>query len=190
MFQYLIFGNHSKGMITLFLFFIVLLGCAKKITTNYLIENLSFENARNKLTGQEGTVIFKVSSYGFSVDEAQQRCLLDAMQAILFKGIPNSNSVYPLLNNYSILNEKKEFFTSFFGVSDLTNFCNKKCKERYGNISAKYRSFVEFASDGTIMNRVKVGNELRITMAVSVKFIELKKYLIENNIISSNNFEK
>ncbi len=147
------------------------------LTTNYEVKSLA--------QGQEGTVLFKIYSYGKTVEEATERAKMDAIHAVLFKGIPGSNSEKPLIKDMNILTEKGDYFMTFFGVDDLPTRTRNNKKIRYGAEGAPYRMYVALSTDGSInpADRTKIGDEYKVGVAVSVMFHQLRAKLESDGIV-------
>ncbi len=167
---------------------IVLLYCcqtsvsAQTLTTNYEVQALE--------QGKEGTVLMKVFSYGKTTEEAIERAKLDAVHAVLFKGIPGSNCEKPLIGDLSLLQSKADYFKTLFGVDELEGYTRKKKKIRYGTENAPYRLYVSLSTDGSIdpADRLRVGKEYKVGVSVSVQFHALRAQLEKDGIIKAFGF--
>lgn len=161
------------------LFILLLPQCSKKLSYQYETEALE--------QGQQGTVMVKVYSYGSDVDEAIERAKMDAVHAVLFKGIPGSNVEDPLVDNPTqAQKEHSAFFKEFFGVELLDKRVREKGGLRYGSKSADYRLYVEKSNDGSIdpKDRVKVDGGYKVGVTVSVNHKRLRERLEEEGISS------
>lgn len=153
-------------------------GCSKKLSYTYETEALE--------QGKKKTVLLKVYSYGESVDEAIERAKMDAVHAVIFKGIPGSNVEDPLVDDpQKAQKEHSEFFKEFFGVELLDKRLREKGGVRYGPKSADYRLYVERSNDGSINpeDRVKVDGGYKVGVAVSVNHASLRKRLEKEGIV-------
>jgi len=153
--------------------------------SNYEVEALE--------QGTYGTVLMKVYSYDYSVDNAIQRAKMDAVHAILFKGVPGSNSEKPLdKRGYK---SNKEFYDNFFGLYNIKTSEKKIKSGKVDNFNinntfnAPYRTYVVVSNDGTINpnDRLKVGNKYKVGVVVSVNVHSLRKKLEEEKIINKLN---
>lgn len=136
------------------------------------------------IQGDEKTVIFKSTAYGRSAEEAIERAKMLAVYTVIFQGINNTNSMYPMINDDKLLQNKEEYFKAFFGVKNIELMTNGS--NRYGKASADYRNFVAIAGDGSIKanDRIKVGKELKVTIVVSVNIHQLRRKLENDEIIN------
>ncbi len=152
--------------------------CNKELSYNYETESME--------QGEKGTVMFKVYSYGKSVEDAVQRAKMDAVHAVLFKGIPGSNVEDPLVKDQAEAQKKHtKFFKEFFGVELLDKRVREKGGVRYGPKSADYRLYVERSGDGSISpeDRVKVDGGYKVGVPVSVNHSRLRKRLEKEGIV-------
>jgi hypothetical protein len=119
-------------------------------------------------TGLQGTIYFKVFSYGRNQDQAVQNSKSDAIKAILFRGIPGSDVPEPMIRDLSVLDSKVDFFESFF-------------KE------GKYLNYVSISEDGSVDpdDVFKVGKQYKVGVKVSVLKDNLRVYLENSGIIKS-----
>ncbi len=151
--------------------------------TNYEVEVLE--------QGNYQTVLLKVYSYAYSVDDAIQRAKMDAVHAVLFKGIPNSNIYKPMVGDGYQMH--KDYFDKFFGLYIIKT--TKKTIED-GKVdlldinqtfNAPYRLYVQISNDGTIdsNDRLRVGNKYKVGVVVSVNIAQLRKQLENDKIIRS-----
>ncbi len=142
--------------------------------------------------GIQGTVLMKVYSYDKSVKNAIERAKMNAVQAVLFKGIPGSNISKPMVKDGRMAHE--EYFNKFFGLYKV----NKKLRRRDRNkdaidfsrlFNAPYRSYVQVSNDGSLApgDRVKVGNSYKVGVEVSVNHAQLRKKLEEDGVINGIN---
>ncbi len=136
--------------------------------------------------GQQGNVMFKVYSYGETVEEAVKRAKMDAVHAVLFKGVPGTNVEDPLVKNPTKAQEEhSDYFKEFFGVELLKKRMRSKGGLRYGKKSADYRLYVERSSDGSIKpgDRIKVEGGYKVGVMVSVNHKQLRKRLEDDGIV-------
>jgi hypothetical protein len=124
--------------------------------------------------GTQGTYLIKVWSYSKKPDLAIDQAKKNAIHGIIFKGYTGNSSVQgqkPLTNNPNLENEKAPFFKQFF--------------ENEG----KYNKFISLSNDGAVAaeDRMRVGNEFKIGVVVSVNVSLLRKYLEDEGIIKSIN---
>jgi hypothetical protein len=118
-------------------------------------------------TGAEGTELIKVFSYGDNEKDCIEATKLNAIRAILFKGIPGSGLLKPMVTEVGAEEKYKNYFNEFLKPG------------------GKYLNYVALSSDGGIdaRDRLKVGNKLKIGIVVSVQKANLRKELEAANII-------
>jgi len=121
-------------------------------------------------TGVDGTILFKIFSYGKDEDQAIYNSKSDALKAVMFKGIPGSDLVNPMVRDLAALETHKDFFQTFFKT-------------------AQYLQYVSISGDGTIdgEDRLKVGRKYKIGVVVSVQKANLRKLLETAGIIKALN---
>jgi len=121
-------------------------------------------------TGVDGTILFKIFSYGKNEDQAIQNAKSDALKAVMFKGIPGSDLVSPMVRDLSAIETHKDFFQTFFKTE-------------------QYLQYVSISGDGTIdgEDRLKVGKRYKIGVVVSVQKANLRKFLETAGIIKALN---
>jgi len=143
----------------------------------------------------EGNVNFKVFSYGYDADDALERCKMDAVHAVLFRGIPGSSQEKPLIPNIEAFQQHKEYFAAFFGVNSkdisstaVTIFGRIRLLPGYAN--GPYRMYVNYSGDGTINpnDRMKVDNRYKVGVGMSVNVSMLRKRLEKDGILKGFEF--
>lgn len=142
---------------------------AKAQSTNHDFSILNFEVKFIK-TGVDGTTLFKVISEGKNSKQAIDNAKSDAVKAVLFKGIPNSDIIKPLISDSEAVLNFNSFFSDFFS-------------------NEKYLDYVQLLNDGEIAgeDRVKVNGKYKIGLVVSVQKAKLRKLLENERIIKSLN---
>ena len=115
--------------------------------------------------GVQGTEVFKVVVKCKKQKGSLEKAKKNAVEAILFKGIPGSGSIEPIIDENK-LNDVQVVFLNNFLKSD-------------------YLTYVNLANDGTILpgDFIKYGKYYMIGYIVSVNKSSLRKFLEENNII-------
>jgi hypothetical protein len=143
----------------------VLSSCSisSKVTNDYQVECVS--------VGNDGTQLVKVWTYVKNPDKASSQAKINAVHAVIFKGINDGNNGcmqrgLVLKNDTEI--KFKEYFESFF--------------KRNG----RYLSFVSTSGNGIInpADRIKTSNGYKIGIVISVRHAALRKELEENGIIN------
>ncbi|MDD2311754.1 MAG: hypothetical protein PHT14_04380 [Petrimonas sp.] len=120
-------------------------------------------------TGVEGTVLFKVFSYGKNYDRALENAKPNAVKAVIFKGIPGSDISRPMVNEYELSTSQRQFFEDFFN-------------------NGNYLNYVSISGDGSVdpsdVLRIK-RNQYKVGVVVSVQKAALRKYLEETGIVKA-----
>jgi len=120
--------------------------------------------------GTKGSYLIKVWSYSKDQSAAIEQAKKNAVHGVIFRGFAGMNGVArqpAMTNNPNLENEKKEFFDPFFAKG------------------GKYMKFVSITNDGSIdaKDRIKVGQEYKIGVVVSVAVDDLRKDLEDAGII-------
>jgi len=120
-------------------------------------------------TAVEGTILFKVYSYGKNEDACIENAKRNAIKAVLFTGIPGSDLQKPLVADAGAIESHKDYFTAFF----------KK--------GGKYLQYVALSTDGSIDSddRLRVGKLTKIGVAVLVQKAALRKEMEDAGVIKS-----
>lgn len=120
-------------------------------------------------TGVAGTELFKVFAYGRNERECIEAAKVNAIKAVLFKGIPGSGLQRPMITEAGAEEKYKDYFNQFFMSG------------------GRYLNFVALSSDGSIdsRDRMKVGKLVKIGFVVSVQKDNLRKELQDDKIIKS-----
>jgi hypothetical protein len=147
------------GMVTVFA-----LCTPKAIPTTAVFYDYEVQFIR---TGVEGTELFKVFAYGNNENECIERAKLDAVKALLFKGVPGSGLQRPMVTEVGAEEKYRDYFNTFF---------------REGG---KYLNYVAISNDGSIddKDRFRVGKRLKIGVIVSVQKANLRRELEAANIV-------
>ncbi len=136
----------------------------ERVSWNYEIEPAG--------VGTQGTYLIKVWSYSRRPVLAIEQAKKNAVHGIIFKGFGGVQGIpgqHPLSNDPNLEINQSEFFKNFFSNS------------------GKYMKFVNISNDGSVAaeDRLKVGNEYKIGVVVSVNVAGLRKDLEEAGIIKS-----
>lgn len=118
-------------------------------------------------TGLQGTELFKVFTYCKKEKDCIEYAKVDAVKAILFKGIPGSGMVSPMVNEPGAEEKYSDYFKELLKPG------------------GKYLNFVSISNDGSINenDRFKVGKKLKIGVIVSVQKANLRNELEAAGII-------
>jgi len=151
----------------LFVFGLNFSSFSQKTSSDFSTMNYEVQFIR---TGVDGTILFKIFSYGKDEDQAVQNSKSDALKAVMFKGIPGSDLTSPMVRDLTVVNTRQEFFETFFK-------------------SSQYLQYVSVSGDGSIDggDRYKVGKKVKIGVVVSVQKDNLRKLLESSGIIKSLN---
>lgn len=118
--------------------------------------------------GSQGSKLVKVFSYAKTQKKALEKAKYNAVHGLLTKGIVAGNGAYgtkPLMKPDEIT-KNSSFLEDFF----------KK---------GEYLQFVNISNDGTVSSkdRIKIGNQYKIGVLVSINESGLRKYLESKGII-------
>jgi len=174
---------------------IVLLSLGSCYRKNINTTSLNYEVVP-MVQSTQGNVNFKVFSYGYDPDDALERCKMDAVHAVLFKGIPGSNQEKPLIPDMDAFSKNREYFATFFGVKDSKDISTTavsifgRVRLLPGNANGPYRLYVGFSGDGSVNpnDRMKVDNRYKVGVAVAVNVSLLRKRLEKDGIIKGFEF--
>ena len=118
----------------------------------------------------QGTYLVKVWTYSKSAAVAENQCRKNAVHGVIFKGYGGGQgcvSQRPMANNPGVEQQYKEYFDSFFAT---------------GGEFQKYASILSGTTE-----TVKVGNEYKVGVVVSVRKDDLRKALEAAGVIKSLN---
>lgn len=120
-------------------------------------------------TAVEGTILFKIYSYGKNEDACIENAKRNAVKAILFTGIPGSDLQKPLVTDAGAIETHKDYFNAFFQKG------------------GKYLQYVALSTDGSIDSddRLRVGKFTKIGIAVLVQKAALRKEMEDAKVIRS-----
>lgn len=118
-------------------------------------------------TGVEGAELFKVFSYCKKEKDCFEYAKVNAIKAIIFKGVPGSGIEGPLVSEIGAEDKYREYFNEFF------------------KSEGKYLNYVSISNDGSIADedRLKVGKKLKIGVIVVVQKANLRKELEAAGIV-------
>ena len=154
----------------LVLLFLTSCSSSKKMSTTvkeYDVETMG--------VGVDGTYLIKVTDYFRTTDERVYLDGLkkDAVHCVIYKGIPAGNGSInqpALLNKDTRIEGNEEALNNFFEQKIYNNFINS----------------VVNSSKNIV--KLKGSKDYKISVTLSVNKDELRKYLIDNNIIKSLNY--
>ena len=140
---------------------------SRKATKETLVWRYEVQDI-NKVAKDKKSVIFKIWSYAKKDNVALMQAGKNAVHACIFKQI----GYYPaLVGTESIETEYKEFFKAFFADG------------------GEYMRFVQLANNGAIApsDRIKLKQEFKVGVIVTVNRVDLRKYLEQKGIIQAMN---
>ncbi len=119
--------------------------------------------------GVEGTILFKIFSYGSNEDNAINNAKRNAIRAVAFTGIPGSDLQKPLITETGAEEKYKDYFNVFLQKG------------------GKYLNYVSLSTDGTInaSDRFRVGKKVKVGVVVTVQKASLRKEFESAGIIKS-----
>ena len=122
-------------------------------------------------TGVQGTELFKVYTYCKKEKDCFEEAKAAAIKAILFKGIPGSGYVRPMISEVGAEDKFRDYFKEFF-------------KE-----GGKYLNYVSISNDGSISedDRMKVGKKLKIGVIILVQKANLLREMESAGIVQKLN---
>jgi hypothetical protein len=134
-----------------------------KVTNNYQVECMS--------VGKDGTQLIKVWTYVKNPDDAAAQAKINAIHAIIFKGVNDGRNgcmQRGLASAPDTEAKHKEYFESFFSKN------------------GRYLSFISISGDGIIdpADRIKTNNGYKIAVVASVRHSALRKELEKDKIIT------
>lgn len=123
-------------------------------------------------TGVQGTYLIKVFTFSKKPQVAKEQSKKNAVHGVIFKGFAGGNgcqSQKPLSRNPNLMEEKADFFESFFETK-----------------TGMYRKYVNMTTDGAVgagdVSKVNK-KEYKVGVVVSVNKDELRKYLEAEGIL-------
>jgi hypothetical protein len=154
----------------IFIFILSLFFYVKGISQKKLDIHKEFNVRPYVYVGVQGTEVFKVTVKCKKEKGCMEIAKKNAVQAILYKGIPGSGSIEPLIDITALTDTQIDFLNDFF--------------------TTNYLSYVNIANDGTILpgDFIKSGKYFKIGYLISVNKSNLRKYLENNNIIKKLGF--
>lgn len=123
-------------------------------------------------TGAQGTYMIKVWTYSKNPTLAIDQAKKNAVHGVIFKGFAAKDRVpgqRPLAPNMNLEQEREDFFKPFFSKG------------------GSYLRYVNITGDGSVRaeDRLRVGDEYKIGVVVSVNVAQLRKDLEDAGIIRS-----
>lgn len=151
---------------------LILTSCSssKKVSSNvkqYDVETLG--------VGTDGTYLIKVTNYFRTTDEKVYLDGLkkDAVHCVIYNGIPAGNGSMKqpaLMTNDTRIEGNEEALNAFFEQKLYLNFINS------------------VINSSKTITKIKGSKEYKISVGISVNKDDLRKYLIDNNIIKPLNY--
>lgn len=121
--------------------------------------------------GVEGTILFKIFSYGKNENDCLTNAKRNAIRAVIFDGIPGSDLQNALVTEAGAEEKYKDYFNAFLKPN------------------GKYIKYVAISTDGSIdaNDRLRVGNKIKIGIVVLVQKASLRKELETAGVIRKLN---
>lgn len=135
---------------------VVINGCKPKETV--VAKKYDYEATYGGTQGVDGTTMVKVTGKGKKAEDAVVDAKINAIHAILFRGIPGSNMAKPIITEPNAETTNVDYFNQFFAPS------------------GKYLSFLSVSGDGPT-DKVKTSDGYKVTMLISVKHKALRKQM-------------
>ena len=166
----------KKTLLITSVFALILFSCKSKKIITVPVDYTNYE-VNSAGESSQGTTKLQVFSYGYSKKNAIEKAKMDAVHAVLFKGIPGSNFTKPMVKNGR--NKNKEYFDNFFGLYKVK--VGKREKVDPLKLSkvfdAPYKLYVQSSNEGSIYGGdiQRVGDKYRAKVIVTVNHQELRK---------------
>ena len=140
---------------------------SKKATEETLVWRYEVQDI-GKVAKDGKSIIFKVWSYAKKDNVAIMQASKNAVHACIFKQIGYSPA---LAGTANVEDTQKEFFSKFFADG------------------GEYMRFVKLANNGAVAptDKIKLKNEYKVGVVVTVYRTDLRKYLEEQGVIESMN---
>lgn len=137
-------------------------GCTKKITPNAFYDY----EVQSMGTGAQGTSLLKSWGQGNSQKQAIEEAKKNAIRALLFKGVPNSPDMRPLISQPGAEQQHRQYFETFFAKGGT------------------YQRFISKVNDAVDpADRIHTGKQYKVGVVVAVNRSELVKELEAVGII-------
>ncbi len=124
----------------------------------------------NFLAGSNGTITMRAIGIGINTEDAINDAEKNAMNVILFRGLPESEQKLALVgsNELEELEKNKAYFSKFYGAN-------------------RYKTFI-MSSINTTELIIKKGSKKSIAVDIKINYQALKRDLEQNNIIRKFGF--
>jgi hypothetical protein len=135
--------------------------------------------SNEKLASSGGIAVFKIYSYGRNKDMAVKKALIDAVHAVLFKGIPNSETNRPLIQKINktsddIKKNNRDYLIELFGdpayIDNPMTWYTSKMDQ------GSYKDFVQLSTESqfsTDVSAINGGVKLGVYVSVNYRQLEL-----------------
>ena len=124
----------------------------------------------NYLTGREGTITVRAIGFGEKTEDAINDAEKNAIDVLLFRGLPESEQKVPLIgtNETEEKNKHKDYFNKLYNES-------------------RYKTFVMSSIPTTDLIKNK-GGKKSIAVDIKINLVALRRDLEQNNIIRKFGF--
>ncbi len=147
---------------TIFCLTFLTFGCTKKVTPNAFYDY----EVQSMGTGAQGTSLLKSWGQGNTQKQAIEEAKKNAIRALLFKGVPNSPDMRPIINQPGAEQQNRQYFETFFAKGGT------------------YLRFISKVTDGIDpADRIHTGSQYKVGVVVSVSRNELIKELEAAGIV-------
>lgn len=136
--------------------------CTKKITPNAFYDY----EVQSMGTGAQGTSLLKAWGQANTQKQAIEEAKKNAIRALLFKGVPNSPDMRPIISQPGAEQQHRQYFETFFAKGGT------------------YQRFISKVNDAVDpADRIHTGKQYKVGVVVAVNRNELIKELEAAGII-------
>lgn len=153
--------NLSIILTVIFAAAIVMSSCKPKEVV--VAKKYDYEASYGGTQGTDGTTMVKITGKGKKAEEAVVDAKINAIHAILFRGVPGSNMAKPIVTDANAETKNVDYFNKFFAPG------------------GKYLSFLTVSGDGPT-DKVKTSDGYKVTMLISVQHKALRKQMEDDGI--------
>ena len=152
---------HNLTAILLLISFSIILSCSKQLVPTSQV---------NFISGQEGTIVMRSIGTGTNKQKAQAEAEKNAINVLLFRGLPGSEQKVALIgtNESEEIEKQKRYFENFYS------------QKRYSTFIMSSIPVSEFAKQN--------GSLRSLTLDIKVNLVALRTDLEQNNIIRKFGF--
>lgn len=126
-------------------------------------EKYDYEATSGGNQGVEGTTLLKITGKGKNADLAIADAKINAIHALLFRGVAGTNMTKPIITKANAETENADYFNKFFAPS------------------GKHLQYLTVSGDG-VQEKVKISTGYKVTMLISVKHAALRKQMEDDGM--------